>query len=551
MRQATATPLKSSDRGEDLLQLNSRHYDRLLAFASSLGPCAPETRLRVLEVLSEYASLFHSGRYADGALDDRGLEVARELNGTNTLKERLGPSRELFRRTRTAKRQILHVAEGVWNNGGLTRTIYHWIKMDRASNHSMVLHRQSAREIPVWLQQAIEESGGTLTVFPDAGPFVAKAARLREVARTGYDALVMHVTSYDATIMAAFGADGGPPIGTINHWDHAFWMGSSVTDLVIHQRHISQPVCDQRRHTRRGVVLPIPLGDPTPQMVRNEVRARLGIPTDRMVVLSVGRACKYLPSSTHDFFSTVNKLLNEHPEAHVYIVGVGEGDYPHVAPKSDRLHLLGFVEDPTPYHKAADVYLEGFPFGSQTALLEAGLAELPVVRAYAPPFDMAVANDESFWGVAESPESEDEYLAQAGRFIRELELRREVGRTLRERILQAHVGEGWRGRLAAVYEQLAPLTHTTSPIPHLPCESQDIDRALCVWQDALAGGGASDAGRIEWIRQSIVNAAYMVRRAGYYRDSHRLLQQCASTWGHNRGTRLALAKLPVCWALGR
>src|SRR5690606_34285328 len=103
----------------------------------------------------------------------------------------------------------------------------------------------------------------------------------------------------------------------------------------------------------------------------------------------------YRPCSHYDFTATARKILDRNLLAHLYVVGETlQGLAPYLRSSlHDRLHFVGPVDDAKLYRASADVYLESFPFGSQTALLEAALSGLPVVPAYAPLFPLLVAND--------------------------------------------------------------------------------------------------------------------------------------------------------------
>jgi len=80
---------------------------------------------------------------------------------------------------------------------------------------------------------------------------------------------------------------------------------------------------------------------------------------------------------------------------------------------------VGSIEDPSVYRAAADIYLEGFPFGSQTALLEAALVALPVVSSYAPLFPLLAANDDAIQDLITNPKEEQEYMERVDLLIRQ------------------------------------------------------------------------------------------------------------------------------------
>jgi hypothetical protein len=108
----------------------------------------------------------------------------------------------------------------------------------------------------------------------------------------------------------------------------------------------------------------------------------------------------------------------------------------------------------TVLHQASDIYVEGFPFGSTTALLEAGLQGLPAVLAPAecpPPYGTdGVALDDTL----ERPASIERYKLEVIRLCRNPAERASAGMKLQRSILAHHTGDGWRRYLANALQAL-------------------------------------------------------------------------------------------------
>src|SRR5690606_10590380 len=135
-------------------------------------------------------------------------------------------------------------------------------------------------------------------------------------------------------------------------------------------RSASIPHSRDRRFVQRNAVLPVPLADRPAPDDRKAVRHGPGMGEGEIVLISVGRAEQYRPSGVPDFVATANTILDNDLRAHLSVVGEStEGIARHVeGPLHPRLHFLGELEDPSAFRAAADIYLESFPFGSQTAL---------------------------------------------------------------------------------------------------------------------------------------------------------------------------------------
>jgi glycosyltransferase involved in cell wall biosynthesis len=163
------------------------------------------------------------------------------------------------------------------------------------------------------------------------------------------------------------------------------------------------------------------------------------------MLLSIGSAWKYKPFREMNVIKTSVEIINRYKNEHMYVIGLGRD---HACPfgifaAHDRLHFLGPREEPRLYQLAADIYLEAFPFGSQTALLETAMSGVPPVLAYSPLLDLLTTSDESLSPYVCNPVSEAEYIARACALIECPAERAELGLLIRKRILADHTGEGW------------------------------------------------------------------------------------------------------------
>ena len=94
-------------------------------------------------------------------------------------------------------------------------------------------------------------------------------------------------------------------------------------------------------------------------------------------------------------------------------------------------------------HEAADIYVEGFPFGTTTALLEAGIKGIPVVLAPSqcpPPYASdGVALD----GILERAQTLEEYKASIIRLAKNPVERNLAGTKICQSVTKHHTGLGW------------------------------------------------------------------------------------------------------------
>ena len=502
------------------LHANSKAYEWIIRQMNAIARHKDEeTVLHWIQQAAEFAARFHAGRFADGAIENVAFHIGLTLGDPGVGSESFTGSIV----SKQSKRRVLHLAYDVLGVGGLTRMLHYWVKHDRTSFHSIVLINQGDTPVPHWLRQAISSNGGQLFIFPGYLPVGQKAQWLRTIAMQGADLVVLHHCPFDVVPTVAFAVEQSPPVVVLNHADHQFWLGSSVSDLAINHRTEGANLVAARRFIDKNVVIPVPLVDQRELLSRCEARRLLGIPEDQIMLLSVGRPEKYRPSGPYDFVSTAGKLLDRHPRAHVYVVGetpMGIGSYLRV-PIHDRLHLVGALEDPSPYRAAADVYLESFPFGSQTALLEAVLAGVPPVPAYDPLFVLLVANDDAIHDLIPYPTDENEYIERVGFLIENTEWRKELANKLRTRLFIDHVGEGWLRRLAAIYEVTDRLVHRPRPIPISACNVDLADIGLSLWHVMADGKDSSSGAPLDGTKAVHCHTSFVARRIGNYATARR------------------------------
>jgi hypothetical protein len=498
------------------LQANNEVYERVVERLQTIDyRTHPKTVLERAALAARVAAVYYPGRFADGAVENPTLEVGVDL--CNGVTENIGflpasHSKEGHRR------RLLHVATHVAPIGGHTRMLDHWVRSDQSSRHSLVLVNQRDGAVPPWLSASVRDSGGQIVIFPSAARLLAKAQALRQLARRDADLVVLHHGPWDVVPTTAFALCEGPPVALVNIADHQFWVGGSVSDIVISLRSAGAEHAAERRFAPVNTVLPVPLACPSCQISRVDARQVLGIPVEQIMLLSIGRAEKYRPCGSFDFVQTAGKILDRQPRGHLYVVGESaSGITPYLrVPLHERLHLIGSIEDPFLYRSAADLYLESFPFGSQTALLEAALSKLALVPAYAPLFPLLVANDDALNDLIPRAQDEQGYIEQVDLLIRQPTRRAELGEALQKRLLIDHVGDGWLNRLAGIYRQTAELKHSPRQLPVSRCSVSAADASLSLWRAVPEAGSSTGSSSRDAVAKLLRHSACVAKFADEY-----------------------------------
>lgn len=528
----------------------SAEYDRLAPFTEVLARRAgPEAALQWAECLIGFAGMHHPGRFDDGTVENPLLACARELP---TPPESIGRALSTANGGAGSRRRVLHVATTLQGIGGHTRTMLHWAAKDAGSVHSVLVTAQGRIPLHPGVVEAIHASGGELVQLDSDAPLALRAAWLRRYAAERADMVFLHLSPADVVAVAAFAAPG-VPVALVNLADQCYWLGNTVADVVVHLRDVGAGTSRELRSVRRHGLLPIPLSEASARLDRSAARAALGIPASQTVLLSVGRSLKYAPSRRHNFFATACRLLDRAPGAHLYLVGVRAEDHRRAAGfvEHPRMHLVGPVPDPAAYQCAADLYLEGFPFGSQTALLESVLPGVPCVLAHSQLTPLLATQDVALDGLVQSPSSEDAYIDAALALLDDYDRRRATGAALRERVLTHHVGPGWNEALESVYAALQGHAHAAQPIVARPAQQRLVDLAISEFHATRLHGTDLVVAAQAAAEQAVFSTAFQLRQRGRHADALAVLRIAASEYGPRRLYALEVAKIGAQWIARR
>lgn len=401
------------------------------------------------EAAHGFARERHPGIYAcpelDRMLDDIGC-AAVPLHPS--LRGRAPPTRI---------RHVLHVCCHVRRVGGVSRLVWRWMQQDATRVHSLALTQQTWGEIPAAMQQAVRARGGRIHFVNDRpGDVLDRARRLRNIGAEA-DAIVLHIGDDVIPLLAFARARSVLPVIFVDHADHNFWLGAGSSGVVVSLRESGRRLARERRFVppARSVLLPTPLDPPPPPDDRRAAKRLLGLPEDCVLLLSIARREKYETVSALSFAEAHLPLLRDRPETILAVIGTeARPDWQDaIRASGGRIMAFGQRDDTAPFHAAADVFVDTFPFASITSLLEAGLRGLPLVTLF-PYTDAAAvlgADMPGLDGVLVRTRTHAGYLARLDQLVGDAALRRELGDATRARIAAHHTGAGWQRQLEAVY----------------------------------------------------------------------------------------------------
>lgn len=415
-----------------------------------------------LEAAAAYAGLAahltlspHAGIYASPRLERLLTDIGRRTAEPTSYKRPADPARKLQR--------ILHVVTDVGPVGGLTNMLGNWIEQDKTRTHHIAAtqHRGPA---PASLQKAVDGAGGKFHFLNRTpGHQIAWARALRKLSQE-FDAVVLHVYSQDAVPMIAFSEpDKHPPVLFLNHGDHLFWLGASISDVVINLRDAATDLSITRRGIapERNVMVPTIVAPAVRTKSREEAKKLLGLAPDSIFLFSAARGIKYKTVDGVTFADPHVELLKRHPKAQLWVLGAG--DRPDWAPAIEatggRIKPMPESRDTKTLFEAADICVDSFPFVSSTSLMEAaGLGTPLVSRFYGPKAARIFAiNHPGIDKPTLHGSTEAEYVANLERLISDPALRESKGREALESVLHYHTPPSWLSFIEKAYARAAEL----------------------------------------------------------------------------------------------
>jgi hypothetical protein len=208
-------------------------------------------------------------------------------------------------------------------------------------------------------------------------------------------------------------------------------------------------------------------------MSRPQAKKHLGLPEDAIVLLSVGYAYKYTPMNGPGFAETMASVLERHERAVLLVIGAREEGMWTEAMRSTqgRMRLLGEQFDTDAFHQAADVYVDSFPFCSETAFLEAAVYGAALVShcQHPPRAEILCTSTPALPDAVFRTTNLAQFQALLSRLIEDEAFRRSRGEDARQAVLETHSGDGWRRSLRDVYLNAA----TVAPASVPPDDSED------------------------------------------------------------------------------
>jgi len=465
-------------RADKIYQALLRRINHLYKNARTLKQY--EEVIALIQTAAAFIIKAPTGRFSDGSLENILLQIGQKHFSTESITYDVKLETiqaNIYNPNR--KKTILHIVSWLPKIGGHLNLLTNYILNDKESNHSLVLTGYDFTIVNQKLKSLISDSGGII-YFLKSKDYLSKAQELRNFTKGAFDLVILHINNNDVVPILAYADRKLPVIAYMNHSDHLFSLGTSVSDITIDFREWGMDISKRRRNIKRPFLLPIPLNIIQSGITKNEARKKLDIPLEQTLIISMGHRYKFIPNTQYDFFSTCAKILNMDTNVLIKIIGVGVTDdltilnyKPH-----SRLELLGEITEPMLYQIAADYFIEPMPVGSLTALLESiGYGCYPLFK-YDSPGITDTSKEPGFLQLVTSNKDENDLLDKFNVLEKQKDYRENISQQLKASVYNWHQGNLWKKLKEEFYYIVSSLSHEPQEKPIILSEILIEDKEL-------------------------------------------------------------------------
>ncbi|WP_426476884.1 hypothetical protein ACP3T3_16385 [Chryseobacterium sp. CBSDS_008] len=450
---------------EKLLYSNRQYFESCIQIAQKLfEEKLYEDCINYIEKIASFGWFNFSGYYKSKPLEILLYNIQQKI---------LSPS--LQHRQQSKSNKILHICSEVYTSGGHSKLLYNWIKNDPAKKHTILSTRLSLEELLEVSNFYLQNKNDVKHISVLSSSKIESVKLLNQQALNEYDAILLHIHPDEAVAHIVLSQkDITTPVCLINHADHVFWLGTSIADMVLQIRESSISFDVERRGIplERQFFLPIPVENSC------DVHEKKDTETKNIKLLSTGTSYKYNPNEQYNFLREAYRIVEENPEVIFNIVGISPDSVYAKEYQHDRIVLHGIVStsELSDIESITDIYVEGFPLPSFTALLQPALCKIPFVLHYNPLPLFKLFSENKDHGTL-YPKNAEEWHNNIKRMIRDKKYREETAQKQYEYVLSNFSIEVWKSSIEKLYNIISQKNHSfwkSSPDKFYDSENEKI-----------------------------------------------------------------------------
>ena len=355
------------------------------------------------------------------------------------------------------KNSFLHVLTTGYEHGGHTRVVERWVEnAPEYQTHSVVILAPSNAQLSL-LQKNVKNKHGQYILYDEKQSLETKALALRKLAM-GYQYIILHTHMQDPTATLAFGTkDFTRPVLFYNHASHLFWIGKSISDMVLDLLE-NDEVTTHRRQITNNIFAGVPSEQVTCHYSdRIQLRKELNLPTDKKIIITSGAAHRYNNYGQKGFLDYVKQILDN--DTYLYAIGIDPSNKEwQQAAKETNGHIIpmGYIDFSQGYLKylqAADLYLDSYPLPGYTAFIDAVSCNVAGLSLKNPFLQLDYLRQTA--GYCQTPE---ELIDKAKAILKDKTYAQKLATEQQASLQKYQSKEAWNSRIQKILEQV-PAEH--------------------------------------------------------------------------------------------
>lgn len=338
-------------------------YDKLKT--NALNEQDIDKKIEKIKLCASWAVNLHTGLFSDRELENELIQISK------TLQLKLHTYQ---------KNTVLHIMTKSGEHGGHSRYIDNWLRSSKRKT-ALCLTEQKISDLPSYLDTTINELDIDTYSLKQEN-ILLRAMELRKLA-SQFEYIVLSIHMNDILPILAFGTeDFERPVMLLNHADHIYWLGLSISDMIIELSSDGSLFTKTHRgYTGKSYVLPIPIDDCRAHKNINFLQ-KFGIDDNVSLVVSMASPHKYKTNAASHFSLLCKSIVEENRNTYFIVIGpsLEEPEWKQIYEETNGLVIAAGIlkkQEVLGIISQTSLYLDSFPLRSYTSLLEFSACGVP------------------------------------------------------------------------------------------------------------------------------------------------------------------------------